>query len=169
VVAAFHQGVRDEKVLEKLTTHDVQDVSALFGLADMCFKAVEGHAWHSPVTQVAMWESKPNVGAQAQGGSNSNKKKKASDNQALAGVPTAAAVVAGGGRGEPKGNKRLRQLSNSDDGSTKRPVHNSMRHSMLECREIKKLAEQFCDKMQQQQCQDGTSSRQPEGKQKMDP
>jgi hypothetical protein len=49
VVVAFHQGVRDEKMLEKLATHDVQDVSSLFDMADKCAKAVEGHAWHSPV------------------------------------------------------------------------------------------------------------------------
>jgi hypothetical protein len=40
-VVAFHQGVRDEKMLEKLATHGVQDVSALFILADKCAKAVE--------------------------------------------------------------------------------------------------------------------------------
>jgi hypothetical protein len=38
-------------MLEKLTTHDVQDVSALFSLADKCAKAAEGHAWHSPASQ----------------------------------------------------------------------------------------------------------------------
>jgi hypothetical protein len=48
VVIAFRQGVRDEKMLENLTTHDVQDVSALFSLADKCAKATEGHARHSP-------------------------------------------------------------------------------------------------------------------------
>jgi hypothetical protein len=47
-------------------------------------------------------------------------------------------------------------------------VHNSTRHNASECREIKKLAEQFREKMQQQR-QDGTPSRQREGKQKMDP
>jgi bacterioferritin-associated ferredoxin len=40
VVVAFCQGVRDEKMLEKLATHDVQDVSALFSLADKCAKAM---------------------------------------------------------------------------------------------------------------------------------
>jgi hypothetical protein len=49
VVVAFHQGVRDEKILEKLTTHDIKDVSALFSLVDKCAKAAEGRAWHSPV------------------------------------------------------------------------------------------------------------------------
>jgi hypothetical protein len=49
VVAAIRQAVRDEKKLEKLATHDVQDVSALFSLADKCIRAVEDHAWHSPV------------------------------------------------------------------------------------------------------------------------
>jgi hypothetical protein len=45
------------------------------------------------------------------------------------------------------------------------PVHNSTRHTVAECREIKKLAEQFHEKMQQRQ--DGTPSRQREGKQKV--
>jgi hypothetical protein len=44
VIVAFHQGVRDEKVLEKLATHDIQDVYALFSLADKCAKATEGRA-----------------------------------------------------------------------------------------------------------------------------
>jgi hypothetical protein len=78
------------------------------------------------------------------------------------------ATATGGGCGGPKGDKCPHQLSNSDDGRMKCPVHNSMRHSALECREIKKLMEQFCEKMQQQ-CQDGASSRQREGKQKLDP
>jgi hypothetical protein len=82
VVVAFCHGVRDEKMLEKLTTHDVQDVSALFSLADKCAKTTEGHAWHSPAAQVAKGESKPSAEAQAQGGgnSNNNKKKKAGGN-----------------------------------------------------------------------------------------
>jgi hypothetical protein len=65
VVVAFHQGVRDQKMLEKLATHDIQDVSALFSLTDKCAKATGGHTWHSPVAQAAKGESKPNVGAQA--------------------------------------------------------------------------------------------------------
>jgi hypothetical protein len=48
VVIAFCQGLRDEKMLEKLATHDIQDISALFSLADKCARAVEGRAWHSP-------------------------------------------------------------------------------------------------------------------------
>jgi hypothetical protein len=47
------------------------------------------------------------------------------------------------------------------------PVHNSMRHTASECREIKKFAEQFHEKMQQQLRQDGAPSRQREGKQKV--
>jgi hypothetical protein len=47
VVVAFRQGVRDENILKKLTTHDIQDVYALFSLADKCAKVVEGRAGHS--------------------------------------------------------------------------------------------------------------------------
>jgi hypothetical protein len=112
----------------------------------------------------------PSRRAQAPGDDNNNnrKKKKAGGNQPLAGAPTVVAVAAGGGRGGPKGDKCPRQPSNSDDGSTKCPVHNSTLHSASECREIKKLMEQFCEKMQQQR-QDGMPSPQWEGKQKVDP
>jgi hypothetical protein len=47
-------------------------------------------------------------------------------------------------------------------------VHNSMRHNTEECREIKKLTEQYCEQLKQQR-NDGTPSRQWEGKQKEDP
>jgi hypothetical protein len=44
VVVAFHQGVRDEKMLEKLAMHDIQDVTELFSLVDKCARATEGRA-----------------------------------------------------------------------------------------------------------------------------
>jgi hypothetical protein len=47
IITAFRQGVRDEKMLEKLATHDVETVTTLFALADKCARATEGHAWHS--------------------------------------------------------------------------------------------------------------------------
>jgi hypothetical protein len=47
VIIVFRQGVRDEKMLEKLATHDVETISTLFTLADKCARAVEGRAWHS--------------------------------------------------------------------------------------------------------------------------
>jgi hypothetical protein len=34
--------VRDKKMIEKLATHDVQDVTKLFSLADNCIRAEEG-------------------------------------------------------------------------------------------------------------------------------
>jgi hypothetical protein len=49
-------------MLKKLTTHDIQDVSALFSLADKCAKAAEGRTWHSPVVHAVKGESKPMSG-----------------------------------------------------------------------------------------------------------
>src|SRR6187455_1173016 len=71
IITAFRQGVRDEKMLEKLATHDVETVPTLFALADKCARAAEGHAWHSA----------PQTGAAQSGGSiavprDSKKKKK---------------------------------------------------------------------------------------------
>jgi hypothetical protein len=54
IITAFRQGVQDEKMLEKLATHDVETVTTLFALADKCTRAAEGRAWHSaPHTRVA--------------------------------------------------------------------------------------------------------------------
>jgi hypothetical protein len=39
--------MRDKKMLEKLATHDVQDVFELFSLEDKYAKTAEGRAWHS--------------------------------------------------------------------------------------------------------------------------
>jgi hypothetical protein len=47
IITAFRQGVRDENMLEKLATYDVETVTTLFALADKCARAAEGRAWHS--------------------------------------------------------------------------------------------------------------------------
>jgi hypothetical protein len=44
IITGFRQGVRDEKMLEKLATHDVETVTMLFALADKCARAAEGRA-----------------------------------------------------------------------------------------------------------------------------
>jgi hypothetical protein len=59
IITAFRQGVCDEKMLEKLATHDVETVSTLFTLADKCARAAEGRAWHSA----------PQIGVTQMGGS----------------------------------------------------------------------------------------------------
>jgi hypothetical protein len=101
----------DEKMLEKLAAHDVQDISELFSLADKCAKAAEGHAYHSqPASKVGKGR-KPEANAAAQrNNKNTNRKKKkkaGGNNKSLARAPTvvAAAMVAGGGHG-PHGDKR---------------------------------------------------------------
>jgi hypothetical protein len=119
--------VRDKKMLEKLATHDVQDISELFSLADKCARVMEGHNWHSQPTPEVGKVSK--LDTDATGGKD----------KSLAGAPTAA--VAGGGRG-PCGDKRPHQSFVSDEGGQQCPVHNSKCHGAEECWEIKKLAEQ---------------------------
>jgi hypothetical protein len=94
IITAFHQGVHDEKMLDKLATHDVETVTTLFALADKCARVVEGRAWHSaPQTGVAQTGGS---GAVSQDG---KKKKK---NRGHERPPSAAPVVvaATGGRNE---------------------------------------------------------------------
>jgi hypothetical protein len=40
IITAFRQGVRDEKMLEKLAMHDMETVPTLFALADKCARAL---------------------------------------------------------------------------------------------------------------------------------
>jgi hypothetical protein len=73
IITAFRQGVHDEKMLQKLATHDVETVPTLFALADKCARAAEGRAWHLT----------PQTGAAQSGGSSvvpqDGKKKKKKD------------------------------------------------------------------------------------------
>jgi hypothetical protein len=52
-------------MLEKLVTHDVQDNSVLFSLADKCAKVAEGRAWHSHPAPEAGKACKPDANAAA--------------------------------------------------------------------------------------------------------
>jgi hypothetical protein len=144
--------VRDEKMLKKLATHDVQDVSELLNLVDKCVRAVEGCAWHSQPTPEARMASKPKADAAAQSSdknknknkNKNRKKKKAGDsNKPLAGAPTAAAAT-GGVRGQ-RGDKQSRQPFDNNEGGLRCPIHNSRCHNVKKWWEIKKLAEQFCE------------------------
>jgi hypothetical protein len=102
--------MRDEKMLEKLATHEVKDVTELFILVDKCARPAEGCAWHSQPASVAGKASKlvANAAAQSSGkNKNRKKKKKSNNNKPLASAPTIAVVTAtaGGGHG-PHGDKR---------------------------------------------------------------
>jgi hypothetical protein len=91
--------MRDKEMLEKLATHDVQDASGLFSLADKCAKAAEGHAWHSQPTPEAGKNGKPDANAAAQGNGKKKKKKTGNKYKPLAGAATAAAAAGGWGCG----------------------------------------------------------------------
>jgi hypothetical protein len=85
-------------MLEKLATHDVQDISELFSLSDKCARTVEGCAWHSQPALAAGKASKPEADVAAQSSSknknknkNRKKKKAGKNNKSLAGAPSAGA------------------------------------------------------------------------------
>jgi hypothetical protein len=136
IITTFRQGVRDEKMLEKLATHDVETVPTLFALADKCARAAEGRAWHSaPQTSVVQ---SGGSGAVPRDG----KKKKKKDHDFQRSRSTALVVAAAtGGRGDH--NKRPRpQRGNSGPC----PVHPNGRHSAVECREIIDLAKRVSER-----------------------
>jgi hypothetical protein len=93
-ITAFRQGVRDEKMLEKLATHDVDNVTTLFALADKCARAAEGRAWHS-VPQTGVTQT-GGSGVVAQGGSKKKKKNKNRGHKKPQVAAPVAAAAAGG-------------------------------------------------------------------------
>jgi hypothetical protein len=157
IITAFHWGVRDEKMLEKLATHDVETVSTLFALADKCARAAEGRAWHSA----------PQTGAAQTGGSGAvtqDDKKKKKKSRSYGKLHSTALVVAAATGGWGDRNKRPRPQKGSS-GSC--PVHPNSRHSAVECREIIDLAKRvstWC----KQSSGDGTPPRRRPGKERVD-
>src|SRR6187455_898635 len=128
IITAFRQGVRDEKMLEKLATHDVDNVIALFALADKCARAAEGRAWHSV----------PQAGVTQMGGSDAitqggGKRKKRNKNRGHEKPQLAAPVAAAAGDGQGERNKRPRPRGSSSGTCL---VHPNSRHSAADCREI---------------------------------
>jgi hypothetical protein len=101
IITAFRQGVCDEKMLEKLATHDVETITTLFALADKCARAAEGRAWHSA----------PQTGVAQTGGSGAiiqDSKKKKKKNRGHERLQNAAPVIAAATGGQNKRNKRPR-------------------------------------------------------------
>jgi hypothetical protein len=158
IITAFHQGVRDEKMLEKLATHQVETVTTLFALVDKCARAAEGRAWHSATQAGPAQTSGPSVAA-PDSGKKKNKKSHGFDKSRVGGPADAAATTGGQ---NPRG-KRPRQ-QRTDLGSC--PVHPGARHSATECREIQKLAERL-SKRRDQASREGSSPPQWSGKEKV--
>jgi hypothetical protein len=157
IITAFCQGVRDDKMLEKLSTYDVETVTTLFALADKCARAAEGRAWHSaPQTGVAQTGGS---GAVTQDDKKNNKKNCCHERP-----PSTAPVVATAIGGRNERNKR-RRPQGGNSGSC--PVHPNSRHNTAECREIIKLAKRISER-RKQTSKDGSLPRRRPGKERVD-
>jgi hypothetical protein len=150
IITAFRQGVRDKKMLEKLATHDVDNVTTLFALADKCARAAEGRAWHSA----------PQAGVTQTGGSDADtqgdgKKEKRNKGRGRKKQQDAALVITVAARGQGKRNKRSQPQEGNDSTC---PVHPNSRHSAIDCWEIIKLIRRV-NKRREQSSKDGSPPR----------
>jgi hypothetical protein len=135
IITTFRQGVHDEKMLEKLATHDVETFTTLFALAEKCARAAKGRAWHSvPQTRVAQTGGS---GAIAQDDKKKKKKKRGHEKP-----PSTAPIVAAATGGRNERNKHPRPQG-GNNGSC--PMHHNSRHCAAECREIIKLAKRVSE------------------------
>jgi hypothetical protein len=147
--------VRDEKMLEKLATHDIKTVTTLFALADKCAKVAKGRAWHStPQTGVTQTGGS---GAATQGG---GKKKNCGHDRSQSGASVAAVAA----RGQDEHDKRPRQQGSNSGSCT---VHPNIRQSASKCREILKIAKRISER-REQASKDGSPPRRRPGKEKVD-
>jgi hypothetical protein len=141
IITAFRQEARDEKMLEKLATHDVDNVTTLFALADKCARATAGRAWHSiPQAEVTKMGSS-DVVTQGEG-----KKKKRNKNSGHEKPQFAVSVVAAAAGSQGERSKRPRPQGSS--GGTC-PVHPNSRHRAADCHEITKLARRVSERREQ--------------------
>jgi hypothetical protein len=153
IITAFRQGVRDEKMLEKLATHDVDDVTTLFALADKCARAAEGRAWHSvPQVKVTKVGDSDVV---TQGGGRKKKRNKSHGHE-KPWFAVSVAATAAGGQGECSKHPRPQE----DNGDTC-PVHPKSRHRATDCREIIKLARRVSERREQSFKDDTSPHHQP--------
>jgi hypothetical protein len=111
IITPFLQGVRDEKMLEKLMMHDhsiitpwydASIITTLFALTNKCARAAV-RAWHS-APQVGATQMGAS-GAAAQGNDKENKKKNHGGEKSLLGAPVAATTT----RSQNPRGKRPRQ------------------------------------------------------------
>jgi hypothetical protein len=156
IITTFRQGLRDEKMLEKLATHDVETIPTLFALADKCARATEGRAWHSA----------PQAEAGQSGGSGAvprdeKKKKKDRDYQRPRSTALVVAATTGG-----QGDRNKRPRPQRDNGGSC-PMHPNGRHSAAECCEIIDLAKHVSERSEQTS-KDGSPPRRRPGKEKVD-
>jgi hypothetical protein len=133
--------MRDEKMLEKLATRDVDNVTTLFALADKCARAAEGRAWHS-APQAGVTQS-GGSGAVAQGDGKKKKRNKGRDREQQQVAAPVITTVAGG---QGKRNKRSRPR---EGNSNTCPVHPNSRHGAADCREIIKLVKRVSERCEQ--------------------
>jgi hypothetical protein len=153
IITAFRQGVRDEKMLEKLATHDMETLPTLFALADKCARAAEGRAWHSV----------PQTGA-AQSGAISHDTKKKKKNRGYERTPFVAPTVAAATGGWGERNKCPRPHG-GNSGSC--PVHPNAHHLASECREIIKLVKRVSER-REQSSKDGSPPHRRPNKERVD-
>jgi hypothetical protein len=156
IITAFCQRVRDEKMLEKLATHDVETVPTLFALADKCARAAEGRAWHST----------PQTGAAQSGGSGAvprdgRKKKKDRAYQ----KPRSTALVVAAATGGWGDRNKCPRSQRGNSGSY--PMHPNGRHNVVECCEINDFATRVSERCEQSS-KDGSPPHRRPGKVKVD-
>jgi hypothetical protein len=157
IITAFRQGVRDEKMLEKLATHDMETVPTLFALADKCARAAEGRAWHSALQTGAAQSDGSGVALR-----DGNKKKKKDRDYQRPRSTALVAATATGGQGDRNKCPRPQRVS---IGSC--PMHPNGRHSAAECREIIDLTKRVSER-REQSSKDGSPPRRRPGKEKVD-
>jgi hypothetical protein len=156
IITAFRLGVHDEKMLEKLATHDVETITTLFALADKCVRATEGRAWHS-----ASQTGVTHTGGSGAVSQDDKKKKKNRDHEKS---QTATPIVAATAGARSERNKRPWPQGGN---SSTCPVHPNSRHNASECREIIKHAKRVSERCEQSS-KDGSPPRRRPGKERVD-
>ncbi|XP_052166837.1 uncharacterized protein LOC127783685 [Oryza glaberrima] len=143
VVYAFRNGVRHNRMLEKIASKEPKTTAELFELVDKVARKEEAWAWNSPGTGAAAAATPESAPRSKQRDRRGKMKSVRSDDEGhvlAADGPTRAPR-----KGKAAGDKLSPTIPSGKGRSADKwcLVHNTYRHSLADCRSVKNLAEQF--------------------------
>nr|ABA99729.1 retrotransposon protein, putative, unclassified [Oryza sativa Japonica Group] len=143
VVYAFRNGVRHNRMLEKIASKETKITAELFELADKVARKEEVWAWNSPGTGAAAAATPESVPLSKRRDRRGKRKPARSDDEGhvlAADGPTRAPR-----KGKATGDKPSSTAPSGEGRSADKwcSVHNTYRHNLADCRSVKNLAERF--------------------------
>jgi hypothetical protein len=143
IVYTFRNGVRHNRMLEKIASKEPKTTAELFKLADKVARKEEAWAWNSPSTGAAAAAAPESVTRSKRRDTRGKRKPARSDDEGhvlAADGPTRAPRKEKATGDKPSSTAPSGEGRSADKWCS---VHNTYQHSLADCRSVKNLVERF--------------------------